>query len=161
MINGRQDAARTRTLEVCATTVAPPSWLQVPEASQLRAQVFWIFRRVLRIVPSRRVKNKKAAKGVAYRYIARMKSSYELAMERLNKTSPVTKLTAAQKAELADLDSRYAAKIAAREIALKSELTKVVDDADAEAALREQLANERRQLQAELEEKKERVRNSK
>lgn len=87
-----------------------------------------------------------------------MKSAYELAMERLNKTAPVAKLTAAQKRELAELDSRYAAKVAEREIALKAEMARVVDDAEAEAGLREQLANERRKLQAELEEKKERVR---
>lgn len=90
-----------------------------------------------------------------------MKSAYELAMERLNKTSPTTKLTAEQKQQLAELDSRYAAKIAEREIALESELAKAVDDADAEAALREQIGNERRKLQAELEEKKERVRQGK
>lgn len=87
-----------------------------------------------------------------------MKSAYELAMERLNKTAPVAKLTAAQKRELAELDSRYAAKVAEREIALKAEMARAVDDAEAEAGLREQLANERRKLQAELEEKKERVR---
>jgi hypothetical protein len=87
-----------------------------------------------------------------------MKSAYELAMERLNKTAPVAKLTAAQKRELAELDSRYAAKVAEREIALKAEMARVVDDAEAEVGLREQLANERRKLQAELEEKKERVR---
>ena len=34
-----------------------------------------------------------------------MKSSYELAMERLNKQAPSAKLTSAQKAQLADLDS--------------------------------------------------------
>jgi len=41
-----------------------------------------------------------------------MKSAYELAMERLNKSAPSVKLTAAQKKELAELDSQYAAKIA-------------------------------------------------
>jgi len=87
-----------------------------------------------------------------------MKSAYELALERLNKTAPVTKLTAAQKQEIAELESCYAAKIAGREITLKSEMARVADDAEAEAGLREQLANERRKLQAELEEKKERVR---
>jgi hypothetical protein len=87
-----------------------------------------------------------------------MKSSYELALERLNKTAPVTKLTAAQKREIAELENCYAAKIAGREIALKSEMARMVDDAEAEAGLREQLANERRKLQAELEEKKQRVR---
>jgi hypothetical protein len=87
-----------------------------------------------------------------------MKSSYELAMERLNKTAPAVKLTAAQKRQLAELDSLYAAKIAEREIALEGEIAKAVDDVDAEAALREQVGFERRKLQAELEEKKEQVR---
>ena len=34
-----------------------------------------------------------------------MKSAYELAMERLNKTAPTVKLNARQKAELAELDA--------------------------------------------------------
>jgi hypothetical protein len=87
-----------------------------------------------------------------------MKSSYELAMERLNKTVPTVKLTAAQKKELAELDSQYAAKIAAREIALNGEIAKAAEDFEKEESLREQLVNDRRKLQAELEEKKERVR---
>jgi hypothetical protein len=87
-----------------------------------------------------------------------MKSAYELAMERLNKTAPTVKLTAAQKTELAALDSQYAAKIAAREIALNNEIVNASDDVVKAAALREQLVNERRKLQAEMEEKKERVR---
>jgi hypothetical protein len=87
-----------------------------------------------------------------------MKSSYELAMERLNKTSPAVKLTAAQKKELAELDSKYAALIAGREIALNSEIAKAADDVAKEESIREQLLNERKKLQAELEEKKERVR---
>jgi hypothetical protein len=87
-----------------------------------------------------------------------MKSAYEIAMERLSKSAPATKLTSDQKKQLAELDSRYAAKIAEREIALKGELAKVVDDAEAEAGLREQLATERKKLQAELEGKKEQVR---
>lgn len=86
-----------------------------------------------------------------------MKSAYELAMERLNKTAPSVKLTAAQKKELADLDSRYAAKIAEREIALNSEIAKAADP-EQQQTLREQLVNERKKLQAELEDKKERVR---
>jgi hypothetical protein len=87
-----------------------------------------------------------------------MKSAYELAMERLNKSAPSVKLTDAQKKQLAELDSRYAAKIAEREIALETELAKSVDDVDAEAALREQIGRERKKLQAELEDKKEQVR---
>jgi hypothetical protein len=89
-----------------------------------------------------------------------MKSAYELAMERLNKTAPAVKLTGAQKAELAELDSTYAAKIAGREIALKDEMARVSASGDLEKAeaFRQQLANERQKLQAELEDKKDAVR---
>jgi len=78
-------------------------------------------------------------------------------MERLNKTAPGVKLSDAQKKQLAELESEYAAKIAAREIALKAEIAKA-DDVEKESALRDQLVTERRKLQAELEEKKESVR---
>ena len=87
-----------------------------------------------------------------------MKSAYELAMERLNKTTPTVKLSDAQKKEIAELESQYAAKIAAREIALNGEIAKANDDFEKEAALRDQLLTDRKKLQAELEEKKERVR---
>jgi septin family protein len=89
-----------------------------------------------------------------------MKSSYELAMERLGKSAPITKLNAAQKKEIADIDSRYAAKIAEREIFLKDEITKAVHKGDYEAMeeLEKQLVNERKALNAEMEEKKEKVR---
>ena len=89
-----------------------------------------------------------------------MKSSYELAMERLNQTAPTVKLSAAQKKELAELDTKYAALIAAREIALNSEIAKA-DDVEKEESLRDQLMNDRKKLQTELEEKKERVRQGK
>ncbi|HEY3761472.1 MAG TPA: hypothetical protein VGN23_06965 [Verrucomicrobiae bacterium] len=89
-----------------------------------------------------------------------MKTAYELAMERLNKSAPAAKLSDAQKKELAELDSKYAAKIAEREIALNSEITKT-NDPEAGQLLRQQLANDRKKLQAELEDKKERVRNGK
>ena len=90
-----------------------------------------------------------------------MKSSYELAMERLNKSAPAAKLSAAQKKELAELDSVYAAKIAGREITLKNELAQVAGDYEKTETLREQLLTERKKIQAELEEKKARVRSSK
>ena len=82
-------------------------------------------------------------------------------MERLNKSAPTVKLNDRQKAELAELDTKYAAQIAGREIALKAEIAKVADDYEKADALREQLANERKKLQAELEDKKERVRQGK
>ncbi len=86
-----------------------------------------------------------------------MKSSYELAMERLNKTAPSAKLSAVQKKELAELDSKYAAQIAGREIALNGEIA-AAGDFEKQEALRAQLVNERKKLQSELENKKEGVR---
>lgn len=89
-----------------------------------------------------------------------MKSAYELAMERLNKSAPTVKLTDAQKKELAELDSVYAAKVAEREIGLKEKIGQftAAGELDQAAELENQLAIERKKLQAELEEKKERVR---
>lgn len=89
-----------------------------------------------------------------------MKSSYELAMERLSKSAPAVKLSAAQKQQLAELDSQYAAKIAGREIAMKSEIAGVAGDFEKAEALHEQWVQERKKLQAELEDKKEQVRQS-
>jgi hypothetical protein len=90
-----------------------------------------------------------------------MKSSYELAMERLNKTAPTIKLTDAQKKQLAELDSKYAAKIAEREIALNGEIVKAADDFEKGESLREQLVTERKKNKAELAEKKEQIRSAK
>jgi hypothetical protein len=92
-----------------------------------------------------------------------MKSAYELAMERLNKQSPQIKVTEEQRKELAELHSKYAAKIAEREIFVKGELAKAVAKGDFEACeqLERQLVSDRKSLQAELEEKKERVRGGK
>jgi septin family protein len=87
-----------------------------------------------------------------------MKTAYELAMERLSRTAPAGKLTAAQKKQLAELDTKYAATIAGREISLKDEMARVAGDAEKTEALQQQLVRERKSLQAELEEKKERVR---
>jgi hypothetical protein len=89
-----------------------------------------------------------------------MKSAYELAMERLNKTNPMTKLTDEQKKQIAELDSMYSAKIAEREIFLKGEISKAVSKGDYEAVeqLEKQLVSDRKSIQAELQEKKEKVR---
>jgi hypothetical protein len=89
-----------------------------------------------------------------------MKTAYELAMERLNQATPAIKLTNAQKKQLAELDAKYAATIAGREIAMKNEIAKLAATGEAEKveALRQQWVKERQSLQAELEEKKEQVR---
>ena len=89
-----------------------------------------------------------------------MKSAYELAMERLNKSAPTVKLTDAQKKELAELDSRYAAKVAEREIALRGEITKLMEQGDFEKVeeIEARLVSEKKSLQAELEAKKDKIR---
>jgi hypothetical protein len=89
-----------------------------------------------------------------------MKTAYELAMERLSKSTPTVKLTDDQKRELADLDSQCAAKIAERELFLKGEIAKAVDKGDAEAIeqLEKQLVSDRKSLRAEFDAKKEKVR---
>jgi len=92
-----------------------------------------------------------------------MKTAYELAMERLSKSAPSPRLTDGQKKHLAELDSKYAAKIAEREIALTEEISKARAAGDFEKLeqYQQQLVNERRALQAEREEKKEQVRQGK
>ena len=92
-----------------------------------------------------------------------MKTAYELAMERLNQAAPAGKLTGAQKKQLAELDAKYAATIAGREISLKDEMAKAVAAGDSEKveSLQQQLVKERQSLQAEREEKKEQVRQGK
>ena len=89
-----------------------------------------------------------------------MKTAYEIAMERLNKTAPGVKLNDRQKKELAELDSKYAAKVAEREIALSGEITRLKETGEFEkaAALEQQLVSERKAIHAELEGKKEQVR---
>ena len=89
-----------------------------------------------------------------------MKSAYELAMERLNKSAPVQKLTGEQKKQLAELDSLFAAKVAEREIFLKGEMAQAAAKGEYEALeqLQKQLASDRKSLAVEREEKKEKVR---
>jgi hypothetical protein len=91
-----------------------------------------------------------------------MKSAYELAMERLQKASPSLSLTEEQKKELAELDSKYQAKIAEKELFLKDQIRKAqtegkVDDID---SLQKQLASEVRRFHEDCEAAKEKLRAS-
>jgi hypothetical protein len=88
-----------------------------------------------------------------------MKSAYEIAMEKLGGSS--VKLSTAQKQELKEIEDKYKALIAAREIALNGEIARAADDVEKEESLREQLMTDRKKLLAEMEEKKERVRSKK
>ncbi|HEY2142757.1 MAG TPA: hypothetical protein VGH06_00260 [Candidatus Udaeobacter sp.] len=89
-----------------------------------------------------------------------MKSAYELAMERLQKTSPSLALTEDQKKELAEVDSVYRARIAEKELFLKNQIRKAQSAGKFEEveSLEKQLAAEIRQLQQDCEAKKEKLR---
>jgi len=90
-----------------------------------------------------------------------MKSAYELAMERLAKSEPAAKpISAAQKARLAEIDTRYKGKLAEREIFLKQQVEKALIEGQLDEAdkVRGQIAHERARLEEEREDEKERVR---
>ena len=91
-----------------------------------------------------------------------MKTAYELAMERLSKTAPLKKISAKQKQGIVELEKKYAARIAEREISLSDEMEKAAGRGDFEARekLQQELVAERRKLQDELEEKKKAIRES-
>lgn len=90
-----------------------------------------------------------------------MKSSFELAMERLEKQSPSHQLTDAQKSEIAEIESACKAKIAEQELFLKEQIAKAAYEGKMEesAQLEQQLATEIRRAQEAAEAKKEKVRN--
>ncbi len=85
-----------------------------------------------------------------------MKSAYELAMERLEKSAPTQKLTEDQKTRVAEINSLYGSKIAEKETFLQGEIVKekMKGDMTAVAQLQDQLNREVRRLHAEWEEKK-------
>jgi hypothetical protein len=92
-----------------------------------------------------------------------MKSAYELAMERLEKQSPTAKLTAAQKAEITELEALTKAKKAEQELFLKGEIEKAEAKGDYEAfeQLGKQLKHEMQKFDEDLERKKDKVRGKK
>ncbi len=83
-----------------------------------------------------------------------MKSAYELAMERLAKTEPAQKLNDKQKAELAEINNRYEAKIAERQTFLQGKLGTAEASGDMKGIeeislqLRRDLATLREELEA-------------
>lgn len=88
-----------------------------------------------------------------------MKSAYEIAMERLATEDPkfaVAMLTEAQRQQLSDIDMRYDAKIAEREIFLETQIANA--EPKAREAIQQQLNRERDRLNDERESNKERVR---
>ncbi len=89
-----------------------------------------------------------------------MKSAYELAMERLEKQAPTRTLTAAQKAEIAELEATAKAKIAEQELFLKEQIDKAMAEGKYEVVLQheQQLAHEIRRTNEDCETKKTKVR---
>ena len=86
------------------------------------------------------------------------KSAIELAMEKLAREGfEETPLTEDQKAEIADIRSRYRAKIAELEIHHEGKLRAVATLEEAEA-LRDELAKEKERLEAEMEKRVSQVR---
>jgi hypothetical protein len=85
-----------------------------------------------------------------------MKSAYELAMERLEKSAPTQKLTDSQKERISEINSLYGSKIAEKETFLQGEIVKekAKGDMAAVAQLQDQLGREVRRLHSEWEEKK-------
>ena len=81
-------------------------------------------------------------------------------MERLSHAAPAVKTSPAQKKKLAELDSKYAAKVAEREIFLKGEMDKAATKQDWEALqqLEKQIISEKKSLALEREDKKNLVR---
>ena len=91
-----------------------------------------------------------------------MKSAYELAMERMGDDGDNKPLTDEQKEQIAEIESKYKAKIAERKIFLEKSLSDAIEQQDPEEAEknRRQLAVETARLEDKAEAEKEKIRNS-
>lgn len=90
-----------------------------------------------------------------------MKSAYELAMERLSAKDGAAKpVSDATKKAMAEIDAKYRAKIAEREILTTQAeaAARAAGERETVRALRERLARERAALEAECEAAKEKLR---
>ena len=83
-------------------------------------------------------------------------------MERLEKKTPSMALTPEQKAQIAEIDSSFKARIAERELFLKGEIAKAAQAGNSEEAetLQKQLTIDLRRFQEDAEAKKEKLRAS-
>jgi len=86
-----------------------------------------------------------------------MKSAYELAMERLGGTQ---ELSAEQKAQLADIDSRYDAKKAQEEMTAEDALQGAQGDPDSQERIRKGHATELARIAEKREAEKNKIRNA-
>ena len=91
-----------------------------------------------------------------------MKSAYELAMERMGGDGESKPLTDEQKEKIAEVETRYKAKIAERKIFLEKSLSDAIEQHNHEEAdtIRRQLADEIASLEDKAEADKEKIRDS-
>ncbi len=89
-----------------------------------------------------------------------MKSAYELAMERLEKEAPVPKLSAAQKEMLVEIEEKFKARIAEKELFLGDLISKAqaTGDFSEVSELKTQLARELERLRGRSDSEKAKVR---
>ena len=94
-----------------------------------------------------------------------MKSAYELAMERLKAADgeATPELSQAQKQQLADINQRYKAKLAEREIFLNQQIAaaRAAGNAEEFEKLNVQLRRERTSIEEDREDEKNKVRRAK
>ncbi|MDB4720538.1 hypothetical protein OAF65_02380 [Verrucomicrobiales bacterium] len=89
-----------------------------------------------------------------------MKSAYELAMERLEKESPQESLTEEQKKLISEIEKKCSAKIAEREVFLRSKIKESLSEGQFEEAeqIEDELSRELKSLRMRCESEKEEVR---
>lgn len=92
-----------------------------------------------------------------------MKSAYELAMEKLDKSNPQPKLTDEQRKVIAEIDARFKAKIAEKEMFLGDQITKAMEASqyDQIPPLEEQRTREIQRLRNDCETEKAKVHSEK
>lgn len=88
-----------------------------------------------------------------------MKSAYELAMEKLEQCNPQPKLSGEQRQLIAEIDSKFKAKIAEKEVFLGDLITKARQSGQYQEipALEEQRGRELQRLRSECETEKGKV----
>lgn len=88
-----------------------------------------------------------------------MKSAYELAMEKLEQSNPQPKLSDEQRQLIAEIDGKFKAKIAEKEVFLGDQITKAMKSGQYHevAALEEQRNRELQRLRSECEKEKEKI----
>ena len=92
--------------------------------------------------------------------IYNMKSAYEKAMERFGGDEPIKQLTDEQKAALAEIEDKYKAKIAEKELFLGEQLKKATEEGNFMEIpqIEEQMRREIAKLEKDRDEEKDKIR---